>query len=90
MTDTDTALRTAAERHLGTHRHINASDHDELYAALAAASPPPLDVERLARAVMQTANTYEGRRLDTKYEWWETPRDLAAAIARAYAAEEGS
>jgi len=58
--------------------------------ARAAPDPAPLDVERLARALLAVIDSgwhTDGSvgRLEIEQEWWYTPRELAAVIAREYA-----
>ena len=74
--------------HPGEHMYYSRS------AAQLAPDPAPLDVERLARALAATDDAEWRLAIEDDYdplnahvEWWDTPRNLAAAIAREYAKE---
>jgi len=58
----------------------------DMRAALAA-TPAPLDVERLARAVSHARTTIDGGGVYTGTGRWVPAADFAAAIAAAYAEE---
>ena len=62
---------------------------DDLLEALAA-TPAPLDVERLARAVSHARTTIDGGGVYTGTGRWVPAADFAAAIAAAYAEEDGN
>ena len=54
------------------------------------ATPAPLDVERLARAVSHARTTIDGGGVYTGTGRWVPAADFAAAIAAAYAEEDGN
>jgi hypothetical protein len=62
---------------------------DRLRVTLAA-TPAPLDVERLARAVSHARTTIDGGGVYTGTGRWVPAADFAAAIAAAYAEEDGN
>lgn len=83
------------------HEHPYSDGHGQSYAAAHGATPAPLNVERLARALVRATREQAG---EPNGEGWPgyvsfgKPRDtvvtlvvgdLAAAIARAYAEQEG-
>ena len=55
-----------------------------------AATPAPLDVDRLARAVSHARTTIDGGGVYTGTGRWVPAADFAAAIAAAYAEEDGN